>query len=64
MENSGFAGLYLVFDFQEDLSSCYVMSNRPSKKTIVYGTNGLADTKYFGSRDSNRFIRIYNKKRA
>src|SRR5699024_12251700 len=27
-----------------------------------YGRNGKPETKYFGVRDSNRFIRIYNKK--
>ena len=32
------------------------------KKTIFYGRNGKPETKYFGVRDSNRFIRIYNKK--
>src|SRR5699024_12055369 len=32
------------------------------KKTIFYGRNGKPETKYFGVRDSDRFIRIYNKK--
>ena len=32
------------------------------KQTIFYGRNGKPETKYFGVRDSDRFIRIYNKK--
>lgn len=33
------------------------------KKTVFYGTNGLPETKYFGVKNSDRFIRIYNKKK-
>uniref|UniRef100_UPI001642E547 replication initiation factor domain-containing protein n=1 Tax=Staphylococcus epidermidis TaxID=1282 RepID=UPI001642E547 len=32
------------------------------KKTVFYGRDGKPETKYFGVRDSDRFIRIYNKK--
>ncbi len=31
------------------------------KKTIFYGRNVKPETKYFGVRNSDRFIRIYNK---
>uniref|UniRef100_UPI0013B06067 replication initiation factor domain-containing protein n=1 Tax=Staphylococcus aureus TaxID=1280 RepID=UPI0013B06067 len=49
-------------DFEDDLSDYYAMTDKSVKKTIFYGRNGKPETKYFGVRDSDRFIRIYNKK--
>ncbi|HDE3859803.1 TPA: replication initiation factor domain-containing protein [Staphylococcus aureus] len=63
MEDDGFTRLDLAFDFEEDLSSYYAMTDKAVKKTVFYGTNGLPETKYFGVKDSDRFIRIYNKKK-
>ncbi|MGS4044665.1 replication initiation factor domain-containing protein, partial [Staphylococcus pseudintermedius] len=62
MEDDGFTRLDLAFDFEDDLSDYYAMSDKSVKKTIFYGRNGKPETKYFGVRDSDRFIRIYNKK--
>lgn len=62
MEDDGFTRLDLAFDFEEDLSDYYTMTDKAVKKTIFYGRNGKPETKYFGVRDSDRFIRIYNKK--
>ena len=62
MEDDGFTRLDLAFDFEDDLSDYYAMTDKSVKKTIFYGCNGKPETKYFGVRDSNRFIRIYNKK--
>ena len=62
LDNVGFTRLDLAFDFEEDLSDFYIMSDKALKKTVFYGRNGKAETKYFGVRDSDRFIRIYNKK--
>lgn len=62
MEDDGFTRLDLAFDFVDDLSDYYVMSDKALKKTVYYGTNGIPETKYFGVRESDRFIRIYNKK--
>lgn len=62
LENVGFTRLDLAFDFEEDLSDYFVMSDNALKKTVFYGRDGKAETKYFGVRDSDRFIRIYNKK--
>ncbi|MBJ6275965.1 replication initiation factor domain-containing protein [Staphylococcus aureus] len=62
MEDDGFTRLDLAFDFEDDLNDYYVMSDKSLKKTIFYGRNGLAETKYFGVKDSDRFVRIYNKK--
>ena len=62
MEDDGFTRLDLAFDFEDDLSDYYVMSDKALKKTVFYGINGMPETKYFGVRDSDRFIRIYNKK--
>ncbi|MEK4758644.1 replication initiation factor domain-containing protein, partial [Macrococcus sp. FSL W8-0367] len=62
LEHIGFTRLDLAFDFEEDLSDYFVMSDNALKKTVFYGRDGKAETKYFGVRDSDRFIRIYNKK--
>ncbi|OEK58362.1 replication initiation factor domain-containing protein, partial [Staphylococcus equorum] len=62
MEDDGFTRLDLAFDFEHDLSDYYAMTDKAVKKTIFYGRNGKPETKYFGVRDSHRFIRIYNKK--
>ena len=63
MEDDGFTRLDLAFDFEDDLSDYYALSEKALKRTVFFGTTGKAETKYFGSRDSNRFIRIYNKKK-
>ena len=62
MEDDGFTRLDLAFDFEDDLSNYYAMTDKSVKKTIFYGRSGKPETKYFGVRDSDRFIRIYNKK--
>lgn len=62
MEDDGFTRLDLAFDFEDDLSDYYAMTDKAVKKTVLYGRNGKPETKYFGVRDSDRFIRIYNKK--
>ncbi|WP_210133765.1 replication initiation factor domain-containing protein [Staphylococcus sp. GDY8P168P-1] len=62
MEDDGFTRLDLAFDFEDDLSDYYAMTDKAVKKTIFYGRNGKPETKYVGVRDSDRFIRIYNKK--
>lgn len=62
MEDDGFTRLDLAFDFEENLSPYYAMTDKAVKKTVFYGRNGEPETKYFGVRDSDRFIRIYNKK--
>lgn len=62
MEDDGFTRLDLAFDFEDDLSDYYAMTDKAVKKTIFYGRDGKPETKYFGVRDSDRFIRIYNKK--
>src|SRR5699024_4478491 len=54
MEDDGFTRLDLAFDFEDDLSDYYAMSDKAVKKTIFYGRNGKPETKYFGVRDSNR----------
>ena len=63
MEDDGFTRLDLAFDFEDDLSDYYAMSDKTLKKTVFYGIDGKPETKYFGVRDSERFIRIYNKKK-
>ena len=62
MEDDGFTRIDLTFDFEDDLSNYYAMTDKAVKKTVFYGRDGKPETKYFGVRDSDRFIRIYNKK--
>lgn len=62
LDHVGFTRLDLAFDFEEDLSDFYIMSDKAVKKNVHYGLDGKAETKYFGARDSDRYIRIYNKK--
>nr|WP_012779610.1 replication initiation factor domain-containing protein [Staphylococcus simulans]ACN21624.1 replication initiation protein [Staphylococcus simulans bv. staphylolyticus] len=62
MEDDGFTRLDLAFDFEDDLGDYYAITDKAVKKTVFYGRNGKPETKYFGVRDSDRFIRIYNKK--
>ncbi|HDJ2595233.1 TPA: replication initiation protein, partial [Staphylococcus aureus] len=54
MEDDGFTRLDLAFDFEDDLSDYYAMTDKSVKKTIFYGRNGKPETKYFGVRDSDR----------
>lgn len=62
LSNIGFTRLDLAFDFEEDLSDYFVMNDTSVKKVFYYGRSGKVETKYFGRRDSDRHIRIYNKK--
>lgn len=41
MEDDGFTRLDLAFDFEDDLSNYYVMTDKAVKKTIFYGMNGM-----------------------
>lgn len=62
MKNKGFSRIDIAFDTDEDLSDYYAMTDTPMKTTNFYGLNGSVETKYFGTRRSDRYIRIYNKK--
>jgi len=65
MADRSFSRLDIAFDTKEDLSAYYAFAEGQSsqmKKTIFYGVNDSPETKYFGTRTSDRYIRIYNKK--
>lgn len=62
MRTKNFTRIDLAFDIPVDLNEYYVMSDKALKKTVFYGRNDKPETKYFGVRDSERYIRIYNKK--
>ena len=62
MRGKEFSRIDLAFDLPIDLNDWYIMSDKSLKKTIFYGRNDKPETKYFGVRDSERYIRIYNKK--
>ena len=38
MEDDGFTRLDLAFDFEDDLSDYYAMTDKAVKKTVFYGT--------------------------
>ena len=62
MNDVGFSRLDLALDIEKDLRSFYVASETRWKSTVFYGLDGKPETKYFGVRDSQRYIRLYNKK--
>lgn len=62
MNDVGFSRLDLALDIEENLKSFYVASSGSSKHTVFYGRDGSPETKYFGVRESDRYIRLYNKK--
>lgn len=62
MRGKEFSRIDLAFDLPIDLNDWYIMSDKSLKKTIFYGRDDKPETKYFGVRDSERYIRIYNKK--
>lgn len=61
LDDVSFTRLDLAFDFEFDLNDYYALSDKSAKKTIFYGRNVKPETKYFGVRNSDRFIQIYNK---
>ena len=63
MRTKDFSRIDLAFDMPIDLSDYFIMSDKAIKKTIFYGRDDKPETKYFGVRDSERYIRIYNKKK-
>lgn len=63
MINKSFSRLDLAFDFESDLADYEMISTYPLKKTFIYGEKGNIETRYFGSRFSDRYIRIYDKKK-
>ena len=63
MRNKDFSRIDLAFDVPLNLEDYFVMSEKSVKKTVFYGRTDKPETKYFGVRDSERYIRIYNKKK-
>ncbi|MFW3626416.1 replication initiation protein, partial [Aerococcus viridans] len=63
MVSRSFSRLDVAFDTDIDLSSYYAYmdgQHAQMKKTIFYGKDGSPETKYFGTRKSDRYIRVYN----
>lgn len=63
MANRDFSRIDLAFDINMDLKKYYVMSDKAIKETIFLSRKKEVETKYFGVRDSERYIRIYDKKK-
>lgn len=62
MRDIEFSRIDLAFDTELDLSDFFIFSDKSVKKTVFYGRDDKPETKYFGTRQSDRYIRIYNKK--
>lgn len=62
MRDIEFSRIDLAFDTEMDLGDFFIFSDKSVKKTIFYGRDDKPETKYFGTRQSDRYIRIYNKK--
>ena len=63
MRNKDFSRIDLAFDIEDNLADYYSMCDKAVKQTHFYGIDGKVETKYFGVRESDRYIRIYNKKK-
>src|SRR5699024_9654813 len=63
MRNKDISRIDLDFDLDIDLENYYAMTDKALKRTIFFGRDDKVETKYFGVRDSERYIRIYNKKK-
>lgn len=62
MADKSFTRLDLAFDFENDISDYYAIFERGLMTNVIQGPNGEVQTRYYGSRSSDRFIRMYNKK--
>ena len=62
MRDIEFSRLDLAFDTEINLADFFIMSDKELKKTVFYGRDDKPETRYFGTRQSDRYIRIYNKK--
>jgi len=63
MRDKHFTRIDLAFDLEHNLEDYYIMSDKGIKKTVIYGKSDNVESKYFGVRSSDRYIRIYNKKK-
>lgn len=62
LEQVGFTRLDFAFDCDSDLSEFTFEFKNSLKSQIIRGRNGKTETMYFGSRTSNAFYRVYDKK--
>lgn len=53
----------IAFDVKADMANLITIRNNAQKSAIFFGANGRIETRYFGSRQSDKYIRIYDKKR-
>src|SRR5699024_11207359 len=63
MRGKEFSRRDLAFDLRTDLNGWYIMSEKALKKTICCGRDDRPARKYFGDRASERYIRVYNKRK-
>lgn len=60
--NASFSRVDIAFDSHQDLSQFTYIQDRPQKRSQYWGRNGKTETMYFGTRNSDKLLRIYNKK--
>lgn len=63
LKNTSFSRIDIAFDFSHNLSGLFVSFDNPVKRSVIYGKNNEIETLYFGSRNSKRYLRIYDKKK-
>lgn len=62
MNDIAISRLDIAFDFTEDMSDYTILCDVPLKNTQIFSKSGRLETRYFGSRRSDRYIRLYDKK--
>jgi hypothetical protein len=62
LDDIGFSRFDLACDCDFDLSDFSFVYNQPLKRGCWYGLDGKLETMYYGSRNSDVFRRIYNKR--
>lgn len=63
VEDMSFTRLDLAFDFTENLSDYYIMTDIALTSLYRYGRDSNLETIYLGSKKSSRYIRVYDKKK-
>ena len=58
MRNKDFSRIDLAFDLKMDLAKYYAMTDKSLKRTIFFGRDTSVETKYFGVRDSERYLSL------
>ena len=61
VKNAKFTRVDVAFDVEYSLSKLMYLEKRPRKKSNYIGPTGAVETMYFGTRESDEQLRIYDK---